>query len=542
MGSKYSGLTAAQRAALKAVSGAGKTAVAAALVSAYESQQLENTQLGQYLESRGALAANDTPVITAQTTSPVNDATDPAPRISYLCGEAVTTTLTKAQKIAAKRWVRGHSVGAYCFGYAKAIRFSNSMAQYGVGGNQNLSPEDNWGYNANPICTEVSLDGDVLYWPSVPGNICTFLIGNKLLDDAGAASTNITYTASSHSYSAGGATSPGSCWIKLKFPTSAKRTIRIVTYAAGSLGDFYTRPTDTLLPASLTPIEWVHFGDSFSEVGPWGLSDFMASQFGRNVNFINVAQGGTAFNGGNDVGGTVVGTKANFRQQMQGHWRYCSPQIVTGLVGKNDDSQNQAQVLASATTMLGELKALFPNAIIVIFTANSGPYAITYANDLAVEATLLNAISLTSGIFAIPMQTGPTGPFLRGNGVAWAPAAGPLTLAANINNASAGTLSTAWTKPTGLYTVTFSVSTATVASGKDIRRCTLTNGSTAMTGLSSSITTSSTTCPDGRGNTDAYSGVSATETTDPLHPTVAGHKATGLWMAARLYEVLRAMF
>jgi len=515
------------------VSGGGN--VARALVAAYEAQQREDAVLGYYLEPRVGLTADDTPVITNQGTTPVTDGTDPATQEIQLFGSNLmgVGTLTLAQNLLGKRWIRGFSPGAYTYGYANTYRMSNSMQTYGTGGAQGLNPNDNYGYTANPIYCDFVLDGDVVYFRMVSGNKFNIWVNGNLLNVAAAASTNVTYAAADYSYSPGVG---GHGWVKVKFTTSARRTIRIAIIASCSLGNLFTRATSTIVPACSTPIEWVHFSDSFGQQGMWGIPEWLSSRYGRSLNFINVSCGGTSFSQGNDVGDTNP-TSARFRQQMQGHWKYCSPQIVTGLVGKNDDAVvDQSAVRAAAVLMLTELRALFPNAIVVIFTANTGPYAIAYGNDLIVESTLLAACSAVPGVNAVPMQSAAIGPFLRGQGVAWAPAAGPLTLASNINGATTGQLSTAWTGVTGLYSITF-----TIAGGKDIRRGTLTNGSTAITGLSSAITTASTTCPDGRGNTDVYSGVAASGSSDTLHPTPAGNKATGLWIAARLYELLRTL-
>lgn len=63
----------------------------------------------------------------------------------------------------------------------------------------------------------------------------------------------------------------------------------------------------------------------------------------------------------------------------------------------------------------------------------------------------------------------------------------PVTLSANISNASTGTLSAAWAYPTGNYTVEFET-----AAGVTNLTATFTNGSTAISNISSAVTTTAT--------------------------------------------------
>lgn len=418
-------------AGIKGPDGKLRSFVASALVSAYESQQRENQILGHYLEARAGLTAADTPTISALNTNPTVDLVDVAGQQISLFGSDLTlsTEMTVAQGNLGKLWLRGFSPGAFNWGQANSYRLSSSSSVYNVAGNQGLRPSDNYGYDGGITYTDIFLDSDVLYTRMLDGNAFSLWVNDNLISSTATLGLNVAYNAATLDFTS---VAPGHGWVKIKFPSVAKRNIRIAVHAAGSIGDFYTRTVSTITPRSTAPIEWVHFGDSFS--GYTGatsytraLTEYLHTAFGRNINFINVAQGGTSFSNpaSNTPGSAPVNSqKGNFYQQFITNWQYCAPQVITALIGHNDAGYLTGQVAPKMAEMLIAVRAKFPNALFIVFTSNASPGIITPGYDLRIEGIMLAAIaSLGLDIITVPVQSSanPFGAFLRGSGYVGAP-------------------------------------------------------------------------------------------------------------------------
>ena len=440
---------------------------AASLVSSYDAMQQENQLRGNYLEPRAGLTAADTPTLSASTTIPSSDPTDPASQRISLFGTDLSgvSSLSKEQMDLGKRWIRGFSSGAYGTGFGNGYRLSSTMRNLGSAGNQGTRPSDNYGFDANNWYSEVILDGDVLYFRTVSGLRFSLFVNDNFISTTATLGTGVSYSAVNQTFET---TLGGGNWVKVKFSTVERRKIRIGLGGASALGDFFTRGAGTIIPAYQNPVEWIHFGDSFSQgtgatSGRTALTEYMAYEFGRDINFINTSQGASSFAGTdqNFPNETQVnGQKGSFYLNYYSNWKFNNPKIITCLVGHNDTLISQTLVSSRVATMFTDIRNDFPDAIIVVFTSNSSLSLIASGNDVLTENTIINTIkSLGLGIYTIPMQTNPYGSFLRGTG-------------------KVGT-------------------------------------------------------PTGVGNSDIY------VNSDGTHPSPAGHKATGLWMAERLYEILK---
>jgi hypothetical protein len=458
---------------VKAKSGASFTdiyrALSSSLVSSYDAMQQENSIRGHYLEARAGLTAADTPTITSSSTIPSSDATDPSTQRISLFGSDLTssTELTKAQLELGKRWVCGFSSGANGFGFGPSYRLSSSMATLNLNGNQDKKISDNYGYDANVWYSEVILDGDVIYFPNIAGGQWNLWVNDNLISSTATIGIGANYNAGTLNFNSTGG---GIVYNKIKFTTVARRKIKVAMSAGVGFGDWWTRAVGSIRPAYQNPVEWIHFGDSFSQytgaTSPIrSLTDYMAYSFGRNINFINVSQGSTSFAGANQNypdSPQTNGLKASFYQNFYGNWRYNNPKIITCLIGHNDANTSQLVVSLRLITMFRDIRETFPDAIIIAFTSNSSLGLIASGNDAVVERNIINSINeLGLGIYTVPMQSSLNiyGAFLRGTGRVG-----------------------------------------------------------ATTGV---------------GNTDVY------VSSDSTHPSDAGHKATGLWMAERMYEILK---
>ena len=410
-----------------------------------------------------------TPTLSASATSASSDPTDPATQRISLFGSDLTgsTELTKTQLDLGKRWLRGFSSGANGFGTGATYRLSSSLGTLNANGNQDRKVSQNYGYDNNTFYSEVILDGDVIYFANISGTRYSLWVNDNLISSTATLGAGTTYNASTLDFSSSGG---GIVNNKIKFSTVARRKIKVAMTAGTGMGDWWTRAVGSIRPAYINPTEWIHFGDSFSQASGAtspirALADYMAYSFGRNINFINVAQGGTSFsvatqNYPNET--QVNSQKGSFYQNYFSNWKFNNPKVITCLIGHNDASSTQSVIASRLTTMFQDMRATFPNAIIIVFTANTSLGLIASGNDVLTENTIINTInSLNLGIFTVPMQGSLNvyGAFLRGTGRV---------------------------------------------------------GSTT-----------------GVGNTDLY------VSSDSTHPSDAGHKATGLWMAERMYEILK---
>jgi hypothetical protein len=443
---------------------------AASLVASYEAMQQENQLRGHYLEPRAGLTVADTPTLSGNATIPSSDATDPATQRISLFGSDLTgvTSLSKTQLDLGKRWLRGFSSGANGFGESSCYRLSSSMGVYNTAGNQNLRASDNYGYDAGVWYCEVYVISDVYYFRAQSGSRWSLWVNDNLISNTATLGANITYSATTQDFTAATA---GHGYIKVKFSAVARRKIKIAMWGGSSFGDIWTRAVGTITPAYINPIEWVHFGDSFSQytgatTAIRSLTDYMAYAFGRNINFINVSQGSTSFTNAaqNHVGvAPINGQKASFHQQYVGNWKNNNPKIITGLVGHNDVNNSQSLISSRLIEMLTQVRSDNPSAIIIIFTCNTSLSAIASGNDALTEINIINTInSLGLGIYTVPMQS-------------------------NLN----------------VY-------------GALVR---------------------------GTGRVGATTGVGNSDTwiaSDGGHPSDTGHKEGGIWMAERMYEILKA--
>lgn len=450
--------------------GGAMNLTAANLVSAYDSMQQENQLRGHYLEPRAGLNAGDTPILSGNATTPSGDATDPVTQRISLFGTDLTgvSSLSKTQLDLGKKWLRGFSSGANGFGEAGCYRLSSSMGVYNTVGNQNLSASDNYGYDANVWYSEVVLDSDVIFFRAESGQRWSLWVNDNLVSSTATLGANITYSATTQDFTA---TTGGHGYIKIKFGTVARRKIKIAMFGASSFGDWWTRAIGTITPAYQSPIEWIHFGDSFSQytgatAAHRSLSDYMAYSFGRNINFINAAQGSTSFSftSQNFPDSTPVnGLKGSFYQNYFGNWKNNNPKVITCLIGHNDVNNTQSVIASRLTTMFQDMRANLPDAIIIVFTCNTSLAPISSGNDVITELNIISTLNnLNLGIYMVPLQS-------------------------SLN------LYGAWLRGTGRVG--------------------------AITGV---------------GNSDVY--VSA----DGTHPSDAGHKAMGIYMGERIYEILKA--
>jgi len=399
-----------------------KQQVASTLVDAYSAEQsrVHNTQ-AHFIEVAPSVPSADLPTITGISATPATDL-GTTPFILKPWGIDCDSVaggyqLTLAEKLVAKRWVRGFSQGASSLASGLAVRAGASMATYGTTGSSGLNAVDNWGYDGALQYIDFSFDGDVFYVRILTGVNFWLWVNDRLISVA--AGTNTSYNGTTLAYQS---TVGGHGYVKIVFSSSTQRNIRLAFASNSQFGNLYCSKVFTFTQRYADPIEWVHFGDSFSQYS--GVSSdiqclvhYMHESFGRGINMINVAQGSTSFANPalNDIGETAT-AKAKFIQQFQS-WKTNSPKIITALVGHNDTNYSATTLPAKVREFLTACKTTFPNAIVILFGANASPGIISSGADLAVENSIKSVCNEFSDYCTfVSLQDSVTGPFLRGTG------------------------------------------------------------------------------------------------------------------------------
>lgn len=393
------------------------------LCERYNAEQVRANSAGShFVEVPTSVPTADQPTITGISATPATDLGS-TPFIVKPWGidcDSVANNyqLTVAEKIAAKKWMKGFSVGAASLASGLAVRCGASMATYGTTGSAGLNATDNWGYDGAVQYTDFVFDGTTLYARILTGVDFWLWVNDRLISVA--AGVNTSYSSTTLAYQS---TVGGHGYIKIVFPSSSRRNIRIGIGSNAQMGNLYCAKSFTITPRCTAPIEWVHFGDSFSAyTGVSGstrcLSHYFSESFGRDINFINVAQGSTSFANPslNDIGGTTAATKAKFIQQFQS-WKQNSPKIITALIGHNDVGYINTTLAAKLREFIAAMKQSFPDALVVFFGTNASPGLISGASDIAVENLLQGVSAEYPGyIEFIKLQTDSYGAFLRGTG------------------------------------------------------------------------------------------------------------------------------
>lgn len=398
--------------------GSISTSVASKLVALYEAQRAEDERDGPILLARSRLSAADTPTITGSASNPSTDGVDPGNQRITLAGAVATGDFTNAQKLAARRWMSGFSMGLRLWEQI-SFRASSSLGQFGVNGNQNQDVALGYGINNNGVYLDFTLFGDAVFINMLGGFGVQIWVNNNKITGAGVVSTGATHNTGIDSYQI---TSNG--WMKLKFSTEAERRITILHAGAAGFADVWAENTATVLPWNEQKLRWLHFGDSFSQTGTGGghfgngLDRWMHTAFGGwDVNFINAAEGGTSFANTdmNLPGAAPVSTrKPSIAQQWFLHGSQNDPDVVSLLIGHNDGTNNEPGFRTQLSLMLADIRRVAPRAVVVVFGTNWSPGLNAVAAQ--VEANIASVVAQIPGVFFIPLQTNPSGPFMRGTG------------------------------------------------------------------------------------------------------------------------------
>ena len=396
-------------------SGAVFVPAKSALIAAYEAQQASDVQNGPMLLARSGLpVAGDIPAITASATTPDAD-TDPAAQLIYPFGNIGNIDPIPQATLERKQWYRGHSVGLRARQQnTDLIRLAETCGTYGANGSQDQDPLLGYGIDAAMVVLDFHIDGDVFFMRTQGNSACTFSLFVNGSRVTAAPGSGITQLGSAQYH-------PTAKYVKLKWGTVERRRVTMVFTTVQCPTIFYTRNVSTMLPVNQSPLTWLHLGDSFSQYTgasrkDLGLTTWMHAAFGLQFDFVNIAQGGTRFGGGNLPGATPTATKPSLRQQYLLHGHKSQPSIVTYLIGHNDSAANRELAAQELGATLRQVAADNPGVIQCVFTTNVSPGIIANGTGVLIESEFIAAASQVPDVLIVPLQTATSGPFLRGSG------------------------------------------------------------------------------------------------------------------------------
>ena len=338
------------------------------------------------------LTSDETPTITASATAPASDADAAAQRVVLCGGSALggsTTELAQAQRDELRRWIGGVNWGLRPYWNGYSYRVSNSIAtpngstSNGNQGNMQPSPgaglSPQWGIQLTGAGAylDAVLDGDVLF---VPGflHAISLWVNDKLVNVAPGTGVAGTVSNTVYTSTVGG----GVSYIKVKFPSVARRNIRVGWVLDKGIGDLYLRSAHDVRPRFASRPTVLMIGDSFCDTGgsdvKFCVAGQMMAQLGPAWDLVTGSVGGTGYG--------QADTKANFATRVQAMDvpLIQSPAAVLIVAGQNDSA---AQITASAPDVLSGLRALFPRApIFIITTYGPNSYGTAQARQDAIEA------------------------------------------------------------------------------------------------------------------------------------------------------------
>jgi hypothetical protein len=205
----------------------------------------------------------DNPTLSSSASSPSTDSTDSATKITYIMGGSGVTTPTPSQIAHAAQWVKGGSEGIGVINYGTNWwRFPSSITAYNTAGNIGIAASGNaagWGLQTLGTTLTFDLYGDCFYLRCTNGTVFNLYVNGVIVSNA-TLGTGVAANASASGYSVSG----GNNYLKVKFTSVANRRIH---FQCRDISDIYTKVTHTITPV-LSRINWLHFGDSFSE-GCW---------------------------------------------------------------------------------------------------------------------------------------------------------------------------------------------------------------------------------------------------------------------------------
>lgn len=408
----------------------------ATLIAAYEAEQRIARIYGSKAWPRTALINPDDIPTISSVADPTTDP-DPATYAVYpfLIGHA--GDVPAAYKVS--HLLRGYNpnLRAYRFGnsYQVPTRINQTgTGQASAGTNTDIEPGATWSQGHAPRYCSFMLDGDVFYLHQTGVGASTntqIMVGESFVTPVisganlavGDAGFNFNSTINSH-------------YVKVKFPTSARREITLVFEESIVPGRIMTRATSTLTVPHKPRLRWLAFGDSFStstfsdsstvRSPTHGCSHMMHSAFGAHFDFINMAVGGSGFSPTTNLlpGATqpyADAKLASFRTQLRTGTQGLDADVITLLCGHNDDNISSAQLFTDEMrAFITDAREMHPNALLFIIGKNSSPGQLSSGPDGNGTEAKIASICAEMGATHIPMQTrNPV--FLRGTGKQDAP-------------------------------------------------------------------------------------------------------------------------
>ena len=401
-------------------------ATAAYLLSKYASTR-QASIAGSGMRPRGLSKPNDIPsLISAGTADPAGDATDPATRrINILNGYAYETAETippTTEDFSAPReYYRGLNEVLPAASYGSDVRVQIKINSLGVDGhwgqNTTIEPGASWGIFSNPTQLSFIYHGSVFYvrehWLAT--GFLLLVNGEVVVPTAiGGDITNPTGLPWVFQSPNGGR------WIKVKFPTEARRIITVFQLDK-TMAVTLKVPETSVIYGNPTRIRVGIFGDSFvggtiSDSSPSAISDAWANvfqaEYGLSVEQFNFGVGGSGFCGyGNNLivpgiptSEYVTGRKASSRKVLQ----LCTDGLDLDMIihlGAHNDDYNIPLFKSEVQAFWKEAQELHPNAILIQAGTNASTPHISSGYDLLREDALASACA-EIGIKHIPIQTG----------------------------------------------------------------------------------------------------------------------------------------
>lgn len=412
-----------------------------ALISAYEAEQAISRVHGTRSWPRPALInADDIPTLTS-VSDPATDS-DPATQVIYPFGINHAGVVPKEYRKVSV--IRGYNPnlkveksGRHYVVPSKLVATGTHLTLVGRAGiDTGIQPGQSWAMGSAPKYCSFLLDGDVLFLPSsIPGDYTKMhiMVGESIVTpvitdpaiSVGSAGFNFTSAGGTH-------------FIKIKFPTVARRRITLV-HEHGYIPDsIVTRATSTLVFREARRPRWLAFGDSFtdqvvSDVSTaWTMTHsyaaVMQAEFGGELDFINVGAAGAAFSkiDTNVLPGDPFpypnGKYPSFRTQLVTATKDLDPDIITILCGCNDSYNTYTglpEIDSELRQFIIDARTMHKNALLIVISANTTPLRITSGFGVDTEVKI-KTICEELGVVHIPLQTRSPA-FMRGNGDVTAP-------------------------------------------------------------------------------------------------------------------------
>ena len=407
---------------------ARQKATAAYLLSQYASTR-KASRFGSGTRPRGLSDPDDIPsIVSSSIVNPASDPTDPATRrINFVNGYAYetagTTPITQADFLAPREYYRGinetmtqNGVGSDLTTRVKVIKPGSTGGN--AGSSTSIESGAEWAISAENSQISFVFYGSVFYlrvhsW-STFGAIL-FVNGEPVIPTAvGGDITNpagLPWALLSPN---------GGRWVKVKFPTEARRVISILQLQ-------YVLPTALMVPATSVihgnpaKVRVGVFGDSFTSptvsdsavytVGDAWVNVFHA-QYALSTEMFNFGVAGSGFSGtafnftmpGIPTSEYVNGNYASQRKVLQ----LCTKGLDLDLIlylGCHNDMVSLPIFKDEVKAFWTDARNMHPNAILVQAGTNASPWLLSDDTDLVNEQKLAEACAEV-GVRHIPMQTG----------------------------------------------------------------------------------------------------------------------------------------